>query len=739
MRPTESPNTIDLDLHKCWLILKRRWLPAVGVFSSVVVLATGLASLTKPSYEAKGKLLLKKINQTSAVTGLGEQIGQLDTLTVQSNPLKTESEVITSTPLLQKTIDTLKLKNDDGSPIEVEKFATNVKLKTVAATDVLEISYTANDAKETAAIVNQLMKLYIENSIQANRADAVETSEFIAKELPATEATVRQADLALRRFKQQNQVVDLDKEAEAAVETISNLDKQIVETQAALREVNARLANLQNKVGVGVSSKQAIDLNSLNQSPGVQKALQEFQQVEAQLKVERTRFLDTNPTIITLTEKRDALKAILQERVKEIYKSQQQVPSENLEIGESKQKLNDDFVKLEEERSGLASRLVLLSSAQSNYKQRLSILPQLEQNQRQLVRQLEAGQSTYQTLLKKYQEIRVTENLKTGNARVIQPALIPKKASTKKSVMIVGLGVVMGILLSGATIILLEVRDTSVKTLKEIKELFEYTLLGVIPSLRKQTTSHRRDTESTVPELPVRDTPRSPISDAYRQLQANLKFLNSDKALQVIVVTSSVPKEGKSTVSANLAAAIAQLGRQVLLVDADLRHPVQHHIWEQTNVAGLSDVIIGQAQFGAVVNQVMDNLDLLTAGVIPPNPLALLDSKRMASLVESFCQTYDFVIIDASPLLVGADAVTLGKMTDGLLLVARPGVVDSTSATASIELLENSSQDVLGLVINGIILENESDSYFHYTEEYYREEDSIIGQKTSSKTRNFVS
>lgn len=731
MLPTESPNSIDLDLHKYWLILKRRWLPAVGVFSCVVLLAAGLAFFMK-SYEAKGKLLIKKVNRTSAVTGLGEQIGELDALTGQSNPLKTESEIITSTPLLQKTIDRLKLKDDDGNPVEVEKFAKKVKLKALPTTDVLQISYASKDAKEAAAVVNQLMSLYIENSIQTNRTDASETGNFIAKQLPASEATVRQVDLALRRFKQQNQIVDLAKEAEAAVEISSNLDKQIVETQAALREVTARLANLQDKVGVGVSSKQAIDLNSLNQSSTVQKALQEFQKAEAQLKVASTRFLDTSPTIKTLTEKRDALKAILQEQVKQIY-NQQQVPNGNLDIGESKQKLNDQFVKLEEERSGLVSRLLLLVSARRNYKERQSILPQLEQNQRQLERQLQAAQSTYQILLKKLQEIRVAENLKTSNARIIQPALVPKRASLKRTVIIVGLGVVMGILLAGAAIILLEVRDTSIKTLKEIKELFAYTLLGVIPSLRKQATSHRRDTESTVPELPVRDAPRSPISDAYRQLQANLKFLNSDRALQVIVVTSSVPKEGKSTVSANLAAAIAQLGRRVLLVDADLRHPVQHSIWEQTNVAGLSDVIIGQAEFGAVVKQVMDNLDVLTAGVIPPNPLALLDSKRMATLVESFCQSYEFVIIDASPLLVGADALTLGKMTDGLLLVARPGILDSTSADAAIELLENSNQHVLGLVINGLILENEFDSYFHYTEEYYSEDDSILPQRTSSK------
>ncbi len=733
MLSTESRNTIDLDLQKYWLILKRRWRPALGVFSCILVLATGVAFF-KPGYKAKGKLLIKKMNQTSALTGLAQQIGELDALTLQSNPLKTESEVISSTPLLQKTIDTLQLKNDDGSPIDdIEKFAKKFKFKAIGATDVLEISYIASDPKTSAAVVNQLMKLYIENSIQTNRTEAARTIDFITKQLPKTEARVRQADLALRRFKQENQVIDLAKEAEVGVENISNLDKQIVETQAALKEVNARLANLQDKMGIDVSAKQAIDLNSLNQSSGVQKALQELQQVEAKLKVERARFLDTNPTIVNLIAKRDALKTLLQERVKQIYKNQQQIPNGNLDIGQSKQKLNEELVKLEEERSGLTSRLLLLSNAQKNYQKRLSVLPKLEEKQRQLERQLEAAQSTYQTLLKKLQEIRVAENVNTGNARIIQPALVPIRISLKKPAIILGLGIVMAVLLSGATVLFLEARDTSVKTLQEIKNFFAYTLLGVIPSFKKQSISRNKDMELTaVPEIPVRDTPRSPISDAYRQLQANLKFLNSDKVLQVIVVTSSVPKEGKSTVSANLGAAIAQLGRRVLLVDADLRHSMQHHIWGQTNVAGLSDVIIGQAKFEAVVNPVMDRLDLLTAGVIPPNPLALLDSNRMGVLVESFCKDYDFVIIDAPPLLVGGDALTLGKLADGLLLVARPGVLNYTSAAASAELLENSSLEVLGLVVNGVILENESDSYFHYTKGYYSQQNSAIDQKTLS-------
>jgi capsular exopolysaccharide synthesis family protein len=205
-------------------------------------------------------------------------------------------------------------------------------------------------------------------------------------------------------------------------------------------------------------------------------------------------------------------------------------------------------------------------------------------------------------------------------------------------------------------------------------------------------------------------------------LQANLKFLSSDKELKAIVVTSSVPREGKSEVSANLAAAMVQVGRRVLLVDADMRHPSQHHIWELTNSVGLSNILVGEAELNAALQEVMPGLDVLTAGVIPPNPVALLDSKRMASLIETFSKKYDFVIVDTPPLAGIADAPILGKMADGILLVVRPRVVDSANAKAAKEFLARSGQNVLGLVANGVIIKNEPDSYFYYTKEQYKEQ-----------------
>jgi len=720
----------DIDFHKFWLSIKRRWLPAAGVFGAVLMLTVPAAFLQKPLYETTGKLLLKP-DDTSSLTGVGKQTRDFAPLTTEGNPSKTQSEVILSNPLLERTVAALNLKDEQGKPLSAKFIKNKLKVKNVPGTDVLTVSYKSTDPQTAAVVINQLMSVYIENNILTNRTEAVRAGEFIAMQLPRTEASVRQAEVALRQFKEQNHVVALDEEAKSAVAVIQELESKIAETQAALSDANTRSANLQNKVGM--ASFEATALNTLNQSAGVQKVLEELQKVQSDLAVQRSRLQEDHRIIVNLKLREANLKALLQERVGQGLGSVGQVSNRNLQIGESKQKLTEDFVKSEIERSGLASRLAQLSNAQATYKKRVNILPQLEEEQRELQRRLDAAQSTYEILLKKLQEVRVSENENMRNARIIEPALVPENPSLLQPALILVLGGMLGILLAGATIVILEVRDTSIKTLKEAREVYAYTFLGAIPALKKKAAPRGMDKESRVRELPVRDTPRLPICEAYRMLQANLKFLSSDKALKVIVVTSSVPKEGKSKVSANLAATMAQLGRRVLLVDADMRRPDQHHIWGLTNVEGLSDVIVGEAEFKPT--EVMANLDVLTSGVIPPNPMAILDSKRMASLIEDFSETYDFVIIDAPPLIVAADALTLGAMTDGVLLVARPGVLDYSSAAATKESLERSGQNVLGLVVNGVILEKESDSYLYYSNEYHVKEDFAISGKAMSELR----
>ncbi|WP_423201195.1 CpsD/CapB family tyrosine-protein kinase [Fischerella thermalis] len=197
-------------------------------------------------------------------------------------------------------------------------------------------------------------------------------------------------------------------------------------------------------------------------------------------------------------------------------------------------------------------------------------------------------------------------------------------------------------------------------------------------------------------------------------LQANLKFI-SHRKVRKIVVTSSVTAEGKSEVSANLAAVIAQSGKRVLLVDADMRKPTQHHLWGLINSVGLSHLLVDQGVFPQAVQKVTEFLAVLTAGVIPPNPLALIDSEGMTSLVDIFAENYDYVIFDTPPLAGIADAAVLGKMADGILLVTRPGVLDAPSAAAAKSLLERSEANVLGIVANAVNAKQEPSSYFYYS------------------------
>ncbi|MFB2836058.1 GumC family protein [Floridanema evergladense] len=720
----ESTET-SIGLQYYWLLLKRRWQPASSVFILVVFLCTLSASLEKPVYEAVGKLSLKKISPTSSLTGLGKEIGEVTSVGEQSNPLSTEVEVIRSVPMLEKTIAQLKLKDPVGNPLKIKDFLAKLKVMNIRGTDILTVYYQDRNPQITAAVVNTLINLYIENNQTVNRMEATAARDFLEKQLPQAEATLRQAEVALRQFKELNKVVALQEEARSAVEVIAKLEEQIAAAKSEYADLNAQKFSFEKELQM--NPQQALIATSLSQSSAVQEALRDYQQVERQLAIEKTRFQETHPVIVDLRNKKETLQALLETRIKTVV-GETQSKQGNLQIGDLKPKLIEEFVKVEAKRQGLADQIVSLSNVQIAYKQRMNVLPRLEKEQRELENKLQVSQATYALLFQKLQEIRITENQNVGNARIIEAPEVPQEPIASRKKLLIISGVLLGSLLGMATALFLESQDKSLKTVEEAKECFGLTLLVVIPALRKsdkiakgnffwKNKPNNKDLERSTPKIVVKNDSHTPISAAYRMLQANLRFLSSDRELKTIVVSSSIPHEGKSTVSANLAVAVAQVGRKVLLVDADMHHPVQHRIWDLTNQVGLSNAIVGQTELRTAIREVMPNLDVLTCGVIPPNPMALLDSQRISSLIDEFTALYDLVIIDTPSLNVAADALILGKKVDGLLFVARPGVVDSASATFAKELLKKSNQNVLGLIVNGVIPNHEPHSYYYFANE----------------------
>lgn len=700
----ESGEQSSIQLDRALPILKRRWFPASMVFAAIFSLLYMLSLKEQPVYIAEGEILIEKASSTPSVTGVGTEVGLLDPLTKENSPLDTEAEIISSVPTIEQTIERLKLKDAEGNLLTYSQVLKNLRLSKVQSSDLLTISYQDENPQKAANLVNTLIEIYLKNDVLRKRSELTAIREFIENKLPEKEDDLSQVENKLRQFKEQNNFFALQEEAAATTQLTASLQQKITDAQSQIDSADRRFQILQNQLGM--TPTQAANSTSISQSPAVQEAREKLQEAESQLAVEKTRLTENHPTIVELESQVATLRNLFQGRVGEIPGSSN--VNGNIPMGQLQQDLTKELVGLESDRQGLSAQMAALSQLQSDYQERLRILPQLEQEERRLERQLEIAQLSYYQLQQKLQEVRLAESQSLGNASLISPALVPNKPISRKS-LYQTMGIFLGVVSGVATALLLESQDRSIRTVDEAKAQLQFSLLGVIPTVGKSSKlfSNRRST----PQIIVRDNPRSPISEAYRMLQTKLKFACAEQDVKVIVVTSAIAKEGKSTVSANLAAAISQVGRRVLLVDADLRRPLQHEIWNLSNEVGLGNTIGGQIDLELALQPTMPNLDVLTAGTLSPNPIALLDSQRMTSLMEEFAENYDFVIIDAPPLNVAADASILGKMADGILWVVRPGVLDSTNTAVAQEIVDQSRQTVLGIAINGAIGENEYNSY----------------------------
>ena len=208
--------------------------------------------------------------------------------------------------------------------------------------------------------------------------------------------------------------------------------------------------------------------------------------------------------------------------------------------------------------------------------------------------------------------------------------------------------------------------------------------------------------------------PKSIDAEAYRSLRSNIEYSSFDDEYRVIVVTSSVPGEGKSTTSGNLAIALAQSGNSVLLVDCDMRKPSIHKKFKISNAAGTAELLLRKKSFEEVANKHNENLTIITAGKIPPNPSEMLASRAMTAFIEEMKKEFKYIILDTPPLQAVTDAQVLSTKADGVLLVVRAGSTKREMVFNSVDLIKKVQGKVIGTVLNGV--ENKKNNYYYYGE-----------------------
>ncbi len=299
----------------------------------------------------------------------------------------------------------------------------------------------------------------------------------------------------------------------------------------------------------------------------------------------------------------------------------------------------------------------------------------------------------YSTLLQSYEEVRLSEAQSVSSVVQIQAATIPNEPDRPKVLQNTLLAAVLGVLLASGGVVAREALDDSLKTPDEINRLLGLPVLGVI--------SHHSGGQDS---LAILAEPRSPTAEAFRTLRTNVQYASVDRPLERLLITSTEPGEGKSTIAANLAVALAQSGKRVALLDCDFRRPTIHLRMELPNQSGLSQLFFDPAHGlnGSLQPTQVNNLEVLTSGPLPPNPAELLGSQRMLTLLDELRRRADILVMDTPPALVVADASILAPQVDGVLLVVQPGVTKREVARQAVAQLKRVNARLLGVVMNNL-------------------------------------
>jgi tyrosine-protein kinase Etk/Wzc len=394
---------------------------------------------------------------------------------------------------------------------------------------------------------------------------------------------------------------------------------------------------------------------------------------------------------------------------------------------------------LEQKRVELTTagrRVQYYRTALENYK---SKHPQILQHAAELgkhQRLVGIDEAAVNFLVEEREKAQIKKATETAGMKVVDPPRLPPAPLPKRSKILVVMGALVGLLLGVGAAYALEYFDNSIRKPDDITKTTGITVLGSIPQIRVSDNS-RPSVASSVfkgDDAPGAQTglsskvithlaPKDPISEAYRTLRTNLQFARLDQSLKSLLISSSGPKEGKSLTVVNLAAAFAQMGEKTLIIDADMRRPVQHNLMGLEREPGLSDVLSEGVQAEDAIQETeVDNLFLLAGGPSATNPAELLASQKMSELIDRLSEKFGMILLDTPPVVAVTDAAVLSSKVSGTVLVCRWGVTDRQLAAHATDLLRKVDARIVGVVLNNIDVYHRYGSYGHYYHYYYASE-----------------
>lgn len=652
---------------------------------------------------------------------------------------ETQNRIIASRLIAERVVERLGLDHDPtfphedhDMPLDWEGMSTSdaalilqgrLTVEAVSGTRLVNLRVRDRNPERAALIANTIADVFIEKTIEDRLGSTVSSLEWLGEQLDDLRGDLHTSERALHDFMDDHDVlsVSMEDRQNLVANELEHFTGALAEARTRRIELNAHLTRLRFLASADAVEDEG---SALSDMPAIQALQTNIRTMLAEREALSSRYGPAHPRILELDRGIESVRGQLRSEIDGLLRAAE------ADVREASAVENGLRAAVAEaNRAGLDLNL-------------------LEIEYTQLHRERENNVKLYEIVLQRTTETDLTRMLRTTHVRSVDPALEPTAPVSPRLTTNIAGGVGAGLALGLGLALLLSRLDRRIKTVRDAEEL-GVTILGVLPDIPEaEVLAGAKNGNGAKAELPARakrrkrpaakdaptgsprdviahTQPMSSIAESCRTLRTNLMFMAGDEPLRTLAVTSAGPREGKTTVAANLAISIAQSGKHVLVIDTDMRRPRMHHAFGVRNSVGLTSVLVGEATLAQATRPSgIPNVTVMTCGPIPPNPAELLHRERFQTLIDEAEKAFDFVIFDSPPLGAVTDAAVLGPQVDGMMLVLRANATTRDALASVLRQVNDVGANLVGAVLNGVDpnmrrYEGGAGAYYYYRSEGY--------------------
>lgn len=709
----------EIDLLKLWqTIWNRKW--SIITLTLVVAMVTVLIVLSlTPIYRAAATLL---IEQKQAKVVSIEQVYGLDGS--GNEYLQTQFELLKSRSLAERVVRELGLtthpefdpRQQEAPLIDLKGWLTSINLnallpgvfpedleeelppteeeifdKVVVAfmdrvsvepqgkSQLVRVQVDMADANLAAQAANRLAQGFIESQLEASMEMSASASSWMNSRLGELRSKLKEAETQLQAFREKENLVDIGGVATISAAELAATSDRMVDARRSRAEAESLYRQVQSMKSGGW--RKLATVSAVLGDPLIQQFKVDEARAKAKIDELSKRYGARHPTMEAARTELAAAEASLRGQVEQVVAG-----------------IERNY------RLAVANEQSLRSSVNEN-KAQIQNISRKEFQLSELQREVDTNRALYDTFLTRIKETTATSDLDTANARVVDKAVVPKVPVKPKKALIVLLATFLAGLVGVGLSLLLEMLNNTFKSAEDVEQKLNLPVLGLLPLIKK----HDR---KQLAHLFAADTNHS-FSESVRSIRTSVVLAGLDRAQKILLVTSTVPGEGKSTVSASVATALGQV-EKVLLIDADMRRPTLAKNFDlAVGTPGLANLIAGTAEPEQAIQQI-NGIDMLSAGTVPPNPLELLSSERFAQLIKRFAEHYDRIVIDSPPTQAVSDALVVGSLADALIYVVKHDETAIPLVQKGVGQLLQHNVPVTGVVLNQVDINKAKKQGYNY-------------------------